>query len=227
MLLGAAFGAAAILVAVVIGASLTLGGKNGPRASVTPDLTLPGAAVVDADYHGIPQRGLVLGTTTAPVTLVEYLDLQCPWCGRFERDAFPAIVSSFVRTGKVRVELRPLAFVGSDSVRGRDALLGAAARDKAFQFGALLFANQGTENTGWLSGEMVRAAAASIPGLNAGKIASWVPTNAVLARIEQERARDGVTGVPTFIVRRSGAEAGGTMLVNPDPAALQAALRTG
>ena len=224
-LLGVAVVAAIALVGAIIGVSLTHG-RTAATSSVSSGSTLPGAAAVNAGLHGIPQDGLLLGAPTAPVRLVEYLDLQCPWCGLYARDTFPEVVSAFVRTGKVQVELRPLAFVGSDSVRGRAALLAAAHRDKAFQFVSLLYANQGTENTGWLSTAMVQAAAGSIPGLDAG-IASSVPSNAELTRIEQQRARDGVTGVPTFVVQRRGEQTGGTMLVNPDRATLEAALRAG
>jgi hypothetical protein len=35
---------------------------------------------------GIPQRGNVLGSPTAPVRLVEYADLQCPYCALYARD---------------------------------------------------------------------------------------------------------------------------------------------
>ena len=225
LLLGVAVFAAVALVAVIVGVSGTLGDRA-PHAGLATDGKLPGAAAINANLRGIPQHGLLLGAPSAPVTLVEYLDLQCPWCGRYARDTFPDVVSSFVRRARVRVEMRPLAFVGTDSVRGRSALLAAAARNKAFQFVALLYANQGTENTGWLSTGMVKAAAASIPGLDAG-IASSVPADTELARIERQRARDGVTGVPTFFIRRRGQQSGGTMLVNPDGASLAAALRAG
>jgi protein-disulfide isomerase len=225
LLLAGVLVSALVLVAAVVGLSLALSGR-GTKASVTSDRKLPDAAAVSAAFRRIPQHGLLLGAPDAPVTLVEYLDLQCPWCGRYARDTFPEILSTFVRPGAVRVEMRPLAFVGGDSVRGRDALLAAAHQDKAFQFAALLYANQGTENTGWLSTELVRAAAASVPGLDAG-IGSSVPPDSELARIEQLRARDGVAGVPSFVIRRSGEQTGGTMLVNPDGPTLEAALKSG
>jgi protein-disulfide isomerase len=224
LLLGVAVLTAIVLVAIVVGVSSTFGGRT-TQGSPAPAAPLPGAASVNANLRGIPQHGLFLGAPSAPVTLVEYLDLQCPWCGRYARDTFPDVVSAFVRRAIVRVEMRPLAFVGNDSTRGRSALLAAAARNKAFQFVALLYANQGTENTGWLSAGMVKAAAASIPGLDTG-IASSAPADAELARIEQQRVRDGVTGVPTFFIRRQGEQSGGTMLVNPDKRTLEAALRT-
>ena len=215
--------AAVVVVAAIVGVSLILsGGSSGSKT--TAGTSLPGAAAVLTEFRGVPQHGLVLGSSAAPTTLVEYLDLQCPWCGRYARETFPAIMARFVRTGRVRVELRPLDFVGSDSVRGRNALFAAALQDKAFQFTALLYANQGAENSGWLSTDMVRAAAASVPGLDDSKVVAAGSSGATAARIERLRAADGVTGVPTFVVTHGAAPARGAVLVNPSEAELAAAL---
>jgi protein-disulfide isomerase len=224
LLLIAAVAAAAVVVGAAVGLSLELRGTS-RDARIATGPRLAEAASVAELFQGLPQHGLVLGAPKAPVTLVEYLDLQCPWCGTFARETFPMVVSRFVRPGKVRVELRPLGFLGPDSVRGRNALLAAAEQNKAFHFAALLYANQGTENTGWLSEEMVRAAAVSIAGLNAAGIVAALPSDAVVRRIEQARARQGVTAVPIFFVQRRGEGEGGTRLVNPSAAALVAALR--
>ena len=224
LLLLAAALAAVLVVGAIVGLSLTLRETSG-NVTATSGAKLPQAASVTAMFSGVPQHGLVLGAASAPVTLVEYLDLQCPWCGKYARETFPMVVSQFVRPGRVRVEIRPLDFVGPDSVRGRNALLAAAAQNKAFQFAALLYANQGTENTGWLSGDMVSSAALSIAGLDVAKVAGAGPSDAVAARIEQERAREGVTAVPTFFVKRTGETGSGTRLVNPSGATLATALR--
>lgn len=217
--------AAVLVVGSIVGLSLTLKGSS-RNVDVTSAARLHEAGSVAALFKGVPQHGLALGAATAPVTLVEYLDLQCPWCGKFARETFPMVVSQFVRPGKVRVEIRPLDFVGADSIRGRNALLAAAEQNKAFHFAALLYANQGTENTGWLNGDMVRAAAVSISGLDAADVVGAGRSDEVIGRIEQQRARQGVTGVPTFFVKRTGAPGGGTMLVNPSADALAAALRS-
>src|SRR5689334_1621347 len=65
-------------VAAVLGITLTRSAKpHVPRR-------LPGAADAVALYRGIPQHGLTLGSRTAKVHLVEYVDLQCPVCREFE-----------------------------------------------------------------------------------------------------------------------------------------------
>src|ERR1019366_3451262 len=50
----------------------------------------------------------VLGKSDAPLTLVEFTDYQCPFCGRFETTTFPEIKKNYIDTGKVRFILRDL-----------------------------------------------------------------------------------------------------------------------
>jgi len=44
-----------------------------------------------------------MGSATAPVTIYEMSDFQCPWCGRFARETMPALEREYVATGKVRI----------------------------------------------------------------------------------------------------------------------------
>jgi protein-disulfide isomerase len=62
-------------------------------------------------------------------------------------NVFPSISQEFVRTGKVRIEARVLAFVGPSSGRGRQLLLAAAEQNKAWQLAELIYHNQGDETT--------------------------------------------------------------------------------
>jgi protein-disulfide isomerase len=64
----------------------------------------PDAAPVS--FAGIPQDGTALGSASAPATPTEYADLQCPFCADYARDVLPAVVERYVRTGRLRLELR-------------------------------------------------------------------------------------------------------------------------
>ena len=207
-------GAAAVVgaIAVVVGAVALTGGEG---SAETPSAEtgsagaakLSGSAEVTRLYRGIPQSGVTLGRPAAPVTLVEYVDLQCPFCRQFVTGAFPTLVEKYVRPGKVRVELRGLAFIGPDSVRGMRAAQAAAAQNRMFQFVDLLYINQGAENGGWLSDAMVRAAGASVPGLDVEKLVADAGTSAVAEKLDADKAKaqaDGVTGTPTILVGPTG-----------------------
>ena len=148
-------------VAAAIALAAALGGHSRALRHA-----LPGATQVRRVFDGIPQDGNVLGSPSAPATLVEYVDLQCPYCREFDTQTLPALVSRYVRRGKLKIELRPIAFIGPDSERGRAAAIAAAHQDRMFDFTGLLYFNQGPENTGWLDDELVEAAAASIPRLD-------------------------------------------------------------
>src|SRR5665647_1085864 len=44
-----------------------------------------------------------LGKSDAPLTMVEFTDYQCPFCGRFETSTFLEIKKNYIDTGKLRV----------------------------------------------------------------------------------------------------------------------------
>ncbi len=44
----------------------------------------------------------VKGESTAKLTLVDFLDYQCPYCGQFSRKTMPQIARDYIATGKVR-----------------------------------------------------------------------------------------------------------------------------
>lgn len=49
----------------------------------------------------------VLGSETAPVTLIEYASPSCPHCAAFSNDVFPILKAQYIDTGKVKFILRP------------------------------------------------------------------------------------------------------------------------
>ena len=92
---------AGIAVVAVLAAVVLAGGPGSDGGTKTTSDT--------SALKGIPQSGLALGSPKAPVTIVEFADLQCPFCAEYHRNVFPSILDRYVRTGKVRLELRLLA----------------------------------------------------------------------------------------------------------------------
>jgi protein-disulfide isomerase len=218
-------GAALIAVAAVAAAlAFALTGGSSSSSSTTAS-TLPEAATAVSLFKGIPQHGKVLGKPNAPVTMVEYIDLQCPVCRAFETEVMPTIVPRYVKTGKVRLIARPLAFIGADSERGRRAALAAAKQNHFFDFAQLVYYNQGTENTGWLDSLFVRSAFASIPGLDAARALRDSDSSAVTKEatgFDDQATADNVTGTPTVLVGKTDGQL--TEVPNPTVAELSAAI---
>lgn len=227
VLLGAAAGLAGIAAAIVIAVVVSGGGDSSPP-SLTTVSALPDAAAVTQVFKGLPQQGNVLGKPSAPVTMVEYVDLQCPVCRAFETEVMPTIVERYVRTGKVKVEVRTIAFIGPDSDRGRRAAIAASRQNRAFDFEQLLYANQGPENGGWLDDTMVIAAAKSIPGLDVQTLLDTRNTPSVVTqakRYDAQANEDGVGGTPALYLGKSGGKLTAFSPGNaPDAEALSAAL---
>jgi protein-disulfide isomerase len=193
-------GAAAAAIA------LSRGSSSSSSASTT---TLPGSAAVLAEFKGIPQNGTTLGSSKAPVQLIQYIDLQCPICREFETTVMPSIVPKYVRTGKVQVVTRPIAFINpaANSQRGRLAALAAGKQHHFFDFAQLTYANQGTEGTDWLTDDFVKSVYASIPGLDAQAAQSARTSSLVSSQaqtFDHQANADKVSGTPTILVGKRG-----------------------
>jgi len=204
--LGIALALIVVVALAVVLAIVFSGGGSGNSA--VEGSTLPDAATIEAQLGGIPQQGNVLGRASAPVTMVEYIDLQCPVCRQFETEVMPSIIQRYVRPGKVKVEVRPIAFIGPDSERGRNAMVAAEPHGKAFNFSQILYFNQGTENTGWLDDSMIASAATSV-GLDPQTILDNMDSQAVKDRTavyDQQSRTDAVSGTPTIGIGKTGAK---------------------
>lgn len=55
-----------------------------------------------ADLEKASQMGVVVGQDDAPVTVVEFMDYLCPYCGRATLNLFPLVDSLYIQQGKVR-----------------------------------------------------------------------------------------------------------------------------
>lgn len=216
--LGAQMGLALVLAAVLAGAAI--GFIESARPS-PPSATLTRVDAVARTYAGIEQRGSVLGRAGAPVTLVVYLDPQCPYCGEWERVAMPELIARYVRPGTLRIVVRGLHFLGPDSEKALRLLDAAALQDRLFQAAEILYWNQGEENTGWVSDGYLRSLAHSVPGADPQRLLADQDAPAVEAKMradEQAATRDGVSGTPSIHLGRTGGQ-----LRHIQPARLDAA----
>jgi protein-disulfide isomerase len=195
-----AAGAAAVVVLVLVAASLLLrGGDDSSSSADGPN----GIAEASALMDGIPQDRAELGSEDATVTLIQFEDLQCPVCQRYQAEGFPTVVDEYVRPGKVKLRFVGLAFIGPDSEKALLYTLAAGEQGKLWQFQDALYWNQGEENSGWVTDELLEEIATGLD-LDWEKLRkdadSAVTLQQANAMVDEANQRQ-IQGTPTFFVQ--------------------------
>jgi protein-disulfide isomerase len=164
-------------------------------------------AAVEELFAGIPQRETSLGDPRARATMVEFADLQCPFCRDFTLDVLPELIDRYVRSGDVRLDLQLIAIIGEDSAEAARVAAAAALQDRMWQFTDLFYRNQGTEESGYVTEDFLREIAEATPGLDADAAladADSPQAQRILARADTEASRFGVESTPSFLLGASG-----------------------
>lgn len=165
------------------------------------DSSKPATETPVVDLSGIPQDGRTLGAAGANVTLVEWADPQCPACRSYTEEFFPTVVDEYVRPGKARTEFRGFPFIGDDSVKAYRFLLAAGEQDKLWDLQEAMYRNQGGENDGWVTDDLIRELAAEIPGLDVDQLFADAEREGIVAEAEGAEAAAqaaGIAGTPTL-----------------------------
>ena len=212
----AAAGLAVVAVAVAAAVSSSGGGPQAPAAPVA----------ASALFAGIPERDGVVGDPDAPLTVTEYVDLQCPVCAAASKETLPTLIEDYVRTGKVKLEARTLHFIGPDSVRAAAVAAGAEQQGKLWPFLEAFYSAQGQENSGYVTDAFLRdvAGAAGVDADAALAAARTAPAQDRLNRANTDAQTLGIDSTPTFTVARGDGRAKVLASGAQDPQALAAAL---
>ena len=191
--------AAALLGAGVLVLGAILLSQNHDAKTAKPNTATQSASL----FAGIPQSGTTLGHPRAKVVLTEYADLQCPYCRQFAAAQLPSVINDYVRTGKVRLQFRNLSFIGPDSQKAARFAAAAGLQGKLFDFVDRFYANQQTENSGYVTNEFLSKVAGEVPGLDVNKAFAQQQSAAVtreLAKADAAAKGAGVNSTPTFVL---------------------------
>ena len=198
---------AVALAAALVAASLVLAACGDGESKDEPaSQALRGEATLAKRFDGVPQQRATLGDPDAPFTMVEFADLQCPYCARFDREVLAAVIDEFVRPGDLKIEFRPVAFLGPDSSTGAAATVAAGYQDRMWQFADHFDRNQGAENSGYANAEFLGRIARA-RGLDFER---WQGESnskrlvAILRRNARAAHTARVTGTPNFRLGRTG-----------------------
>jgi len=145
--------------------------------------------------------GYSLGRPDAPLTLVEFTDLQCPYCNRWSTQVFNQLKAAYIDTGQVRFVTRdfPLDFHAQAMPAARASRC-AGEQGKFWELRADL-----VRNASKLSPDFVTQSAAALK-LDMTAFNACVEStrfDADIAKDQQEGAAAGVEGTPTFIVGKT------------------------
>jgi len=201
----AAVGGAVVIVAVFLIAYLIGGSGSNSKTLPAPDHT-PIQMLA-----GIPQHGNILGDPNAKLTLIEFADPQCSGCKWFSQNVIPQLISTYVRTGKVKIEYEGQTFidqnVSQDSNRLLRMYIAAGEQNKFWQFTELVYANQGGEDSGYATNAWLKEIAHIIPGLNVDKAYSTWESKTFASQIasySKDFSKFGFTATPSLLLGKTG-----------------------
>ena len=166
----------------------------------------------------VGERDHAQGSTSAPVTLVEYGDYECPHCGR----AHPILKAVQKRLGKkLRLVFRnfPLREMHPHAENAAEAAEAAAAQGKFWQMHDALFENQDA-----LTLEDVMEYAIEVE-IEPRRFVEELEAHTHAPRVREDfmsGVRSGVNGTPTFVL--NGTRYDGSWEEGDLVAAIEAAL---
>ena len=185
---------AVIVAAVVVGVLV----QRSRSATEQAKVTRPASSVG-------PNGGVLVGDKTAPVTITEFGDFQCPVCGELHQLWEPTL-EQLIQQGKVKFEFVGLEFLDqgtTESLRSAAAAVCAADAGKFIDYYNALYTGQSrTENSGFLTNEQLQKFGDSVgitdPAftrcVSSGRFTGWVTKNT------DTTSQKGITGTPTVLV---------------------------
>lgn len=186
-----AFGLAIAVAVALVAVAFVGRGDSSEPATETPVV----------NFAGIPQDGRVLGAPDATVMLIEWADPQCPGCRFYTEEFLPTVVDEYVRPGRLNTQFRGFPFIGDDSVKGYRFLLAAAEQDRLWNLQEAMYRNQGDENDGWVTDDLIRELAAGITGLDVEQLFADAGRADIVTEAEEAAAAAeaaGIEGTPTL-----------------------------
>ncbi|MDP3882925.1 MAG: thioredoxin domain-containing protein [Candidatus Staskawiczbacteria bacterium] len=149
-----------------------------------------------------------IGDENAPVTIAVWLDYQCPFCQKFEKEAMPQMISDYVNTGKLKIVFKDFQFLGQDSQTiGQFArAVWEAVPDKYGVWHKAMFDNQGAENSGWATNDKIMSITSDAIGSeDANKVDQLVKLKSaeyqkLMDDDKKEAGTFGINGTPGTII---------------------------
>lgn len=175
-----------------------LSGDAAPAPSPAP---APAPAPAPTEKTDVAVGDYFLGDEDAPVTVIEFSDFECPFCGRAHSQTYPEIYSNYIETGKVKYYFRhfPLGFHQNAQKAGEAAECAGklGGSESFFEYADVLFGNQGALTASDLKGY------AGDLGLDQGAFDECLDSGEFASKIQDDFKAGqaaGVSGTPSFFI---------------------------
>lgn len=192
-----------IVAALLIGVAIiySVGSKSLPSRNVEQ-----GNSDFDAsNLLALTKEDVALGNLEAPITIIEYSDFQCPFCGFFYTNVESLLKENYISTGKVKLVYRHFAFLGEESSAAAAASECAKDQGKFWKFHDFLFDNEikdNREHNGNLNRDLFMSIASDL-GLNQNTFAVCLDSGKYTQKVENDLAsgkKVGVRATPTTFI---------------------------
>src|SRR3990167_7936488 len=157
--------------------------------------------VIDTEVLQINETDWIRGNENSAVTIIEYLDFQCPACGAYH----PLVTQLFSEYGnRVRFVTRhfPITNIHQNAISSAKAAEAAGRQDKFWEMHDVLFENQRNWSNERNPDDLFLSYAKSI-GLDKEKFLADYNDGSIDDKVDSDRngaSRAGVTGTPTFFL---------------------------
>lgn len=206
--------ASIVIAGVLIALAVVYSNRGASDSAAIKNAAIGGAATQGSPPSPSDLAGDApfLGSPKAPVTVVEFADFQCPFCGRFFQTVEAPLIDQYVKTGKVRFVYRNFAFLGPESGDAAAAAACAGEQGKFWEYHDYLFGHQQGENEGAFAKANLKKFARAVAGIDGAKFDPCLDQGRYMNAVTADTAAGktyGVTGTPaTFINGRliSGAQ---------------------
>ncbi len=149
-----------------------------------------------------------LGNPKAPVTIIEYASVACPYCANFNATVMPELKAKYIDTGKVRYIYRPMMTGKQDVATAGHLLAQCAGKDKFFKVVDAIMRSQGEMDQGgppeqYVNARPVLLGIAQSAGLSEDQFNTCVSNPKgiqALNDINDQALKAGVDATPTFFV---------------------------
>jgi len=145
----------------------------------------------------------LLGSESAPVTIVEFGDYQCEACYAWFHNTRDTLIDNYIETGKAKLIFVDLPFLGRDSPKAAHASYCAEDQDKYWEYHTILYTFQdGHPDSGWADRDRLNSFAFSLD-MNMDEFNECMDSSKYKQRVKanyDDAVKNGATQTPTFIL---------------------------